>query len=144
MRPSPANRSAQPLPADVLAALEQGQTIEAIKRLRAATGLGLKEAKDAIDRHVADGARPKRTVASMLTLPFAVAAAAKQGNKVEAIRLLRERGGLGPTEAKTAIDTFERENADGDRDSAPGEVRRISGAAWLVLIAVLAGLVLLA
>lgn len=39
------------LPPDVLEALEQGHTIEAIKRLRAATGLGLKEAKDLIDAH---------------------------------------------------------------------------------------------
>ncbi len=37
------------LPADVLTALEQGQKIEAIKRLRNATGLGLKEAKEAVE-----------------------------------------------------------------------------------------------
>lgn len=37
------------LPADVQDALDRGQKIEAIKRLRQATGLGLKEAKDRID-----------------------------------------------------------------------------------------------
>jgi ribosomal protein L7/L12 len=37
------------LPPDVREALERGETIEAIKRFRQATGLGLKEAKDAID-----------------------------------------------------------------------------------------------
>lgn len=37
------------LPLNVREALDRGQTIEAIKRLRAATGLGLKEAKDRID-----------------------------------------------------------------------------------------------
>lgn len=52
----PLNRTAMPpagpsLPPDVLAALDAGQLIEAIKRLRAATGLGLKEAKDLIDAH---------------------------------------------------------------------------------------------
>ena len=34
---------------DVLAAVDSGRTIEAVKRLRAETGLGLKEAKHAID-----------------------------------------------------------------------------------------------
>lgn len=40
-----------PLPPDVLAALERGHAIEAIKLLRTATGLGLKQAKDVIDEH---------------------------------------------------------------------------------------------
>jgi hypothetical protein len=42
-----------PLPPDALAALQQGRTIEAIKIVRAAEGLGLKEAKDRVDRCVA-------------------------------------------------------------------------------------------
>ncbi len=39
------------LPPDVLKALESGRTIDAIKRLRKATGLGLAEAKAVIDAH---------------------------------------------------------------------------------------------
>ena len=38
-----------PLPADVVAALDAGKPIEAIKRLRAARGLDLKQAKEAVD-----------------------------------------------------------------------------------------------
>lgn len=37
------------VPEDVREALERGETILAIKRLREATGVGLKEAKDVID-----------------------------------------------------------------------------------------------
>jgi hypothetical protein len=37
------------LPPDVMEALQQGNKIEAIKRLREQTGLGLKEAKDVVD-----------------------------------------------------------------------------------------------
>lgn len=37
------------VPADVQDALHQGQRILAIKRLREATGVGLKEAKEAVD-----------------------------------------------------------------------------------------------
>jgi len=40
------------LPEDVIAALVQGNKIEAIKRLRAARGIGLKDAKDQVEAYV--------------------------------------------------------------------------------------------
>ncbi|WP_394234190.1 ribosomal protein L7/L12 [Pseudomonas anguilliseptica] len=39
----------QDLPVQVIAALERGQKIEAIKLLRELKGIGLKEAKEAVD-----------------------------------------------------------------------------------------------
>jgi hypothetical protein len=39
----------QEIPADALAALREGRKIEAIKQYRHVTGVGLAEAKDAID-----------------------------------------------------------------------------------------------
>jgi len=42
----------QALPADVVAAIQQGNKIEAIKRLRLARGLDLKDAKDIVDAYV--------------------------------------------------------------------------------------------
>jgi ribosomal protein L7/L12 len=134
---------ADPLPADVLAALEQGDTIEAIKRLRAATGLGLKEAKDIVDRHLSSGQPTRRSVASMLSLPFAVSEAMKQGNKIEAIRLMRQQGGLGLKEAKEAVEAFERANATDAGGRAPGEVPRPRIGWWLTAVVVLALLGLL-
>jgi len=134
-----------PLPPDVAAALERGETIEAIKLLRASTGLGLKEAKDVVDGHRAGTARPRPSVASMISLPFAVAAALKAGNKLEAIRLMREQGGLGLKEAKDAVETFDRQDsAAGPADGAPGEVPRSRAGFWLVAALVAAALVLLA
>lgn len=44
---------ARALPDEVVAALQRGNKIEAIKRLREAWSIGLKEAKDHIDRHIA-------------------------------------------------------------------------------------------
>ena len=41
--------TSNPLPANVLDALQAGNKIEAIRLLREATGLGLKEAKDWVD-----------------------------------------------------------------------------------------------
>jgi hypothetical protein len=42
-----------PLPEEVIHALRHGNTVEAIKRLRESTGLGLKESKAVIDRYLA-------------------------------------------------------------------------------------------
>ena len=42
-----------PLPDEVIHALRHGNTVEAIKRLRESTGLGLKEAKTVIDHYLA-------------------------------------------------------------------------------------------
>ncbi len=41
------------LPRDVIDALEQGNVIQAIKQLRSARGIDLKESKDAVDRYLA-------------------------------------------------------------------------------------------
>lgn len=127
-----------PLPTDVLAALQDGNTIEAIKRLRQATGLGLKEAKDAIDAHLAGlpVSISVREAGSGLQLPADVLAALREGNKIEAIRLLREHTGLGLKEAKDAVDAWGGASAP---RLSPGEQPRSSGAGWWVL-----GLVLLA
>ena len=147
MTPSTApDPASAPLPADVLEALAQGQTIEAIKRLRSATGLGLKEAKEAIDRHLAGQPAPARpSIAAMAALPFSVAAALRKRDKLEAIRLLRGKGGLGLKEAKDAVEAYGREQ-DGAADyhRAPGEVPRRGVAGWLVLALAIVALALLA
>ncbi len=43
------------LPAEAVAAAHRGNLIEAIKLTRAKTGVGLKEAKDAVDAHLGTG-----------------------------------------------------------------------------------------
>lgn len=45
-------RSNEPLPSDVIDALQQGNKVEAIKRLRHARDLQLKDAKDEVDRYI--------------------------------------------------------------------------------------------
>lgn len=48
----------EPLPMDVVAALKDGKKIEAIKRLREANSMQLKDAKDAVDAYTR--ARPEQ------------------------------------------------------------------------------------
>lgn len=61
------------LPADVQALVDQGKLLDAIKRLRQHTGMGLKEAKDHIDRATGKVHRVGCGAALLLLLPFAVA-----------------------------------------------------------------------
>lgn len=48
-----------PVPPQAVASIARGNLIEAIKHTRAATGLGLKEAKDAVERYIAENPHVK-------------------------------------------------------------------------------------
>ena len=124
------------LPADVRNALQQGNAIEAIKLLRQSTGLGLKEAKDAIDAHLLGRSTTITPAASMIAFPPSVVDALSRGNKIEAIKLLREHTGLGLKEAKDAVDAYQQGSSTSTEGLSPGQVSR-SGSAigWLAVIA---------
>lgn len=72
-----------PLPPEVLAALQRGNKIEAIKQMRQLTGLGLKEAKDAVEAspqhgqlgHRSPGEVPRSGSIGWVLLALVVAAA---------------------------------------------------------------------
>jgi ribosomal protein L7/L12 len=102
------------LPPDVLKALDSGRTIDAIKRLRKATGLGLAEAKAVIDAHKRNQPPPVPALAGTnavaapdggRVLPEAVLEALQRGDKAAAVRLLRERLGLSLNAAKKRIES---------------------------------------
>ncbi len=90
--------------------IEQGQKIEAIKLLREATGVSLAEAKAQIEQLTAEAAgqavpdAPQAPLDSTSGLPEDVLALAHAGQKIEAIKLLRERTGLGLKEAKERVE----------------------------------------
>lgn len=102
--------------------LAQGNKIQAIKRVRALTGLGLKEAKDYVDRLPA-GAPLEYAAAEPVvaeSLRFVPDAAFEQEirqlltqrQKIEAIKRVRELTGLGLKEAKDYVDALERRRVD--------------------------------
>ena len=129
-----------PLPPEVMPAVARGNKIEAIRLLREATGLSLAAAKEAVER---GGAPPiQSSAASTQALPAQVLAELARGNKIEAIKLLRQASGLGLKEAKDAIDAADSSSGNATAGLAPGEVPPSSGAAWgrwLLLVVVLAG-----
>lgn len=96
--------------ADLLLA---GQKIEAIRLLREATGMGLAEARDAVEAAARGTPLPpsaalvhRQAPAPVLAgdLPDDVRTAAAAGDRLRAIKLLREHTGLGLKEAKDELD----------------------------------------
>src|SRR5262245_60603400 len=90
------------LPEDVRDALNRGDKIAAIRLLRERTGIGLAEAKAAVDAGLISSPPEVRYQSDQL--PAQVRAALVAGRKIEAIKLLREATGLGLKEAKDRID----------------------------------------
>jgi hypothetical protein len=89
-----------------------------------------------------------------ITLPLEAIAALRRGNKIEAIKLLREKSGMGLAEAKSVVDAFDKMRAGVDSMKtvlrpkvggsdptqthaglSPGEVPR-GGAPWAVALAI--------
>jgi ribosomal protein L7/L12 len=96
--------------ADARAIMRTGQKIEAIKRVRELTGMGLKEAKDYVDA-LERGETPMPPETTPLAGPlapeemdYAARTLTAQGNKIAAIKLVREQTGMGLKEAKDYVD----------------------------------------
>jgi ribosomal protein L7/L12 len=90
-----------------------GKKIEAIKLVREQTGLGLKEAKDAVEA-IERGETPELTLrATAITHGVSgidldqINELLLQNKKIEAIKLYREQTGLGLKEAKDAVEAIE-------------------------------------
>ena len=90
-----------------------GKKIEAIKLVRAQTGLGLKEAKDAVEA-IERGELVELTLRATSTTqavsgidPDQITELLLQGKKIEAIKLVREQTGLGLKEAKDVVEAIE-------------------------------------
>src|SRR5690242_17526790 len=80
--------------AAIRALIASGNTISAIKRVRELTGMGLKEAKDYVEAWISAGAAPVPQAPAPASNLDDVRAQLLQGNKIQAIKLYRERTGV--------------------------------------------------
>ncbi len=131
------------LPPAVAEALARGKLIEAVKLLRS-NGLGLKQARDAVEAHAKGqpAAAPGAFSASGASppLPANVLTALQQGQKIEAIRLMRGQSGLDLKQAKEAVEAYERARDPAMTELSPGQVGDASGRLWRVVTLALVGL----
>lgn len=108
---------AGPPPSQILASgpvadlLREGRKIEAIKRYREQTGVGLKEAKDAVEAMERGDVPPLPEAPRRITSEMAIDDAELRrhlagGRLIDAIKRYRELTGLGLKESKDAIESL--------------------------------------
>lgn len=99
---------------EIEAAWRRGHKVEAIKLLRDATGWGLAETKHALEAALdgagsgsgsGTGARAAPHLATHTNLPAAINAALANGDKLAAVKLLKDATGIGLKEAKDRIES---------------------------------------
>jgi large subunit ribosomal protein L7/L12 len=96
----------QSLDGRVIALVRDGRKIEAIKLYRDMTGAGLKEAKDAVEA-LERGGSPSTTRETSGDDPE-ILNLLRAGQKIRAIKLYREKTGVGLAEAKNAVEALAR------------------------------------
>ena len=82
--------------------------IEQVRAYREKHGVGLKEAKDAVEAQLLGQPTPLRDEKAILSASEEVAALVRAGKKLEAIKRYREQTGMGLAEAKAAVDALAR------------------------------------
>lgn len=128
------------LPAEAMAAVSRGQLIEAIKIVRARHGLGLKQAKDMVDRYRSNPvSMPTATSAGVEALdaqgtqvPNAALEALARGDMLEAVKIMQETSGLGLKQALAAVEAHKRRLPQRTPTVAAGDSR--SGWWWMAVL----------
>jgi len=93
----------------LIALVQNGKKIEAIKLYRERTGAGLQESKDAVEAIERGESQPVPTdVSSGVEHDVLVLLGA--GQKIAAIKLYREKTGVGLAEAKNAVEAVARQH----------------------------------
>lgn len=101
----PADESDVSIPQDAMAAADRGNVIEAIRIVREATGLGLVEAKDAVEAYLQE-TQVDHPDDGSVEIPMDAVVALHQGRLIDAIRFTRDRNGLGLMQAKEALEGY--------------------------------------
>ena len=107
----------QELPGNVVDSINDGNKIEAIKRLREVSGMDLASAKAAVESYgrTTGSEEPSEAVLSALAA----------GRKIEAIRLYREEQGIGLRDARIKIESLMAKTAPPDTYQASGGLRSL-------------------
>jgi kynurenine formamidase/ribosomal protein L7/L12 len=102
---------------ELRALMAAGRKIDAIKQYRAATGAGLTDAKNAVEALERAGSPPSRESTDS---PFEseILSLLEQGRKIGAIKLYREKTGVGLKEAKDFIDALAEDQHIGARSKS--------------------------
>jgi len=112
---------------EIIVIARSGNKIEAIKQYRELTGVGLKEAKDAVEALMA-GRPVEITVkkGDQISVGEDISELVRSGRKIDAIKLYREQTGLGLKESKEAIEAIEAAQKWGNLLTDEGDIQKHS------------------
>ena len=96
--------SPTPTPTGIKSLIVAGKFVDAIAQYRQLTGLGLYEAKQAVDRMRISGAWEAPPAAAPAANDDAVLALVRENKLIEAIKLYQSKHGVDLTTAKQAVD----------------------------------------
>lgn len=141
------SRQLPELTAEAIAALQHGQKIEAIKIMHERFGLTLLEAKQAVEQHeyrLTPGQVAEDV--SSYALPPEVLHELRQGNKLSAIKRLRQLKNIDLASAKHSIDTYLQLNPQAIPLNQGIQTKAVSSMKWILLLlfifTVVAGLII--
>lgn len=95
---------------EIIQLLASGNKIAAIKRYREQTGVGLAEAKAAVESLDVGGPLPERVRPDDSDLTDQIVSLLGRGEKIEAVKLYRDQSGCGLKEAKEAVERIGEQN----------------------------------
>ena len=121
------------LDAELQALVAAGRKIEAIKRHREMTGAGLAEAKDAVEALMRGAALPSRESADS-SFEAEIISLLQGGKEIAAIKLYREKTGVGLKEAKDFVEALAADR----RIAAPARSGCLGVVLFVVLIVICA------
>jgi ribosomal protein L7/L12 len=129
---------------ELLRLLGDGRTIEAVRRYREATGVGLAEAKAKIDEMAAvmNGTPAAATPSTDDELTAQVVEAARTTGLIAAIKGYREATGVGLKEAKDAVEAICRSRGIVPAQGSGGGMAVVLAGMVVVLAAAIIGAVL--
>lgn len=104
-----------------------GNKIEAVKRYREEMGVDLASAKDAVEAIIDGQSTDETSTATNDSITDEVVSLLERGEKIQAVKLYREKSGVGLKEAKEAVEELARQNGLADSSG--------SGCLGMILIA---------
>ena len=115
-------------------AVERGDVIAAIKITRAATGLGLSEAKEAVDAYSRRASAGGSTVSAGggSDIPVDAVAFLNQGNMIDAIKCTRAKTGLGLKDSKEFVERYLKSHPDTNQRFE--QAKRLAGSGMMRMI----------
>lgn len=127
------------IPPQARLATDSGNLIEAIRITREQTGLGLREAKEAVEAY-GRGVHSRTTAdPDTVEMPLKAVASLRRGKLIEAIKHTRDATGLGLKDSRLAVEAYLATNPAVDLKFQAARAEQRKAWLWRAVLVVLIG-----